>query len=63
MKWLNKMMSKEHAVHQVWSGIFKVYTVYFLFGFIVVYVKEREPRFRDKKMAQVYIERLKDQDA
>jgi len=63
MKLLNKIISKEHTVHQVWSGIFKVYTVYFLFGFIVVYVKEHEPRFKDIKMAQVYIERLNDQDA
>ena len=58
-----KLISKEYIYRQVWSGIWKVYSVYYLFGFIVVYVHEHEPQFRSENTAINYIRKIKGEDA
>lgn len=63
MKWIKKSIAKEYTMHQIWSGVYKVYAVYYLFGFIIIYVHEYKPQFRSNKTAQVYINGLKEQDA
>ena len=59
MKWI----TKDYTIHQVWSGIWKAYQIYYLFGFVIVYVHEYKPQFRNIKTAMNYVNTLKEKDA